>query len=107
MTDVTRKIEAKGRVDAKRSWWVSELMAACCTKTWLHPKWEDTMQRWYNWLCEMQKKDEEKRKEKEHQKLVSRMISSAEAQNYETNCLERRNTNPGRRRGRCQTFSHM
>ena len=35
------------------------------------------MQRWQKWLCGM-KKDEEKRKEREHQQLVSRMITSAE-----------------------------
>ena len=36
------------------------------------------MRRWCNWLCELKKKDEEKRKEVEHQKLVSCMIKSAE-----------------------------
>ena len=35
------------------------------------------MQRWYKWLHDMKKKDEEKRKGEEHQKLVSRMIASA------------------------------
>ena len=41
------------------------------TKTaWLNTDREDTVQRW--------KKDEEKRIEEEHQKLVSRMIASAE-----------------------------
>ena len=36
------------------------------------------MQRWYNWLVEMKKKGEEKKIQEEHQKLVSRMIASAE-----------------------------
>ena len=30
------------------------------------------MQRWYTWLLEVKKKAEEKRKEEEHQTLVSR-----------------------------------
>ena len=38
----------------------------------------DTMRRWYTCLYEMKKKDEEKRTEVEHQKLVSRMIASAD-----------------------------
>ena len=45
---------------------------------WLQPTWEDTLQRWYNWLYEMKKKDEEKRKEKEHPELLNRMVCSAE-----------------------------
>ena len=36
------------------------------------------MQQWHNWLHEMKKKDEEKRRLEEHQKLVSRMIASAD-----------------------------
>ena len=32
MTDTIRKIKAKGRVDANNSWWVSEVLAADCTK---------------------------------------------------------------------------
>ena len=58
MTDMTMKIKAKGRMDANNSWWVSELLAGDCKKTWLHPEWEDTVQRWSNWLHEMKKKDE-------------------------------------------------
>ena len=27
--DMTRKIQAKGRMDAKNSWWVGELVADC------------------------------------------------------------------------------
>ena len=42
-------------------------------------EWENTTQQWYNWLCEMKKKDEERRMDVEHQKLASRMIRSAEA----------------------------
>ena len=36
------------------------------------------MQRWYKWLHDMKKKVEEKGKEEQHQKLVSRMITRAE-----------------------------
>ena len=35
---MTKKITAKGRFDAKNSWWVSESLVA---ESWLHPKWED------------------------------------------------------------------
>ena len=37
-----------------------------------------TVQQWYNWLFEVKEKDEEKRMEVEHQKIVSRMIDSAQ-----------------------------
>ena len=78
MKDMTRKIRAKGRMDANHSRWVSELLATDCEKAWLHSGWEDTMQRWYDWLCEMKKNDEAKSMEVEHQKKVSRMIRSAD-----------------------------
>ena len=62
-----------------RSWWDSELLAADCPKAWLHPGRKDTMQQCYNWLYEKKKqKDEEKRMEVEHQKLVRRMIKCAD-----------------------------
>ena len=83
-------------MDANRSWWVSALRAADCGKAWLHPGWEDTMWRWYDWLHEMKKRNEAKTIEVEHQKLVSRMIYSADgstgalAQNDQANGLERR-----------------
>ena len=38
-------------------------------KSVVHPGWEDTVLRWYNWLNEMKKKDEEKKMEVEHQKI--------------------------------------
>ena len=40
MADVTRKTEAKDRMDANNSWWVSGLLAADCKKAWLHREWE-------------------------------------------------------------------
>ena len=52
------KIEADGRMDANSSWWVSELLAVECPEAWLHAGFEDTMQKWYDWLGEMKKKDE-------------------------------------------------
>ena len=39
--------------------------------------WEDTMHRWYSWLQEVKKQDDDRRKE-DHQKPVSRMVASAE-----------------------------
>ena len=43
-----------------------------------YPEWEETVQPWFYWLHEMKKKDVEKRKEEKHQKLVKRVITSAE-----------------------------
>ena len=74
------------------------MRAADCEKAWLHPEWKDTVQQWYHSLH----KDEEKRREEEHQKLVSRILTSAEgggrftAQDHETNSLERRFASAGR-----------
>ena len=68
MKDMTRKIKAKGRMDANNSWWVSEFLAADCEKAWVHSGWEDIMQKWYAWLCAMKKKDEAKKMEEVHQK---------------------------------------
>ena len=77
MTDMTKNVKSKGRLDANNSWRVSELLAADCKKAWLHPGWEDTMRRWYNWPFEIKKKDEETRMGVEHQKLGGNMIKSA------------------------------
>ena len=43
-------------MDANNSWWVNELLATNCEKAWLHPGWEDTLLRRYNWLYEMTKR---------------------------------------------------
>ena len=40
--------------------------------------WEDIMQKWYNWLEEMKKKDEKEKMEEMHQHKVAQMIKSAE-----------------------------
>ena len=36
------------------------------------------MQKWYEWLCEVKKKDEAKKMEEEHQQKVSQVIKSAD-----------------------------
>ena len=54
-------------MDANRSWCVSELLADDCEEAWLHPGWEDVMQKWYDWLCE-----------EVNQKKVSQMIKSTD-----------------------------
>ena len=46
-------------------------------KTWLHVGWENILQKWYDGLCEMKRKDRAKKMEQEHQKNVSQMIKSA------------------------------
>ena len=48
------------RMDAKNRRWVSELLAKNCEKAWIHTRWEETAQKWYEWLESMKKKDEEK-----------------------------------------------
>ena len=45
--DLTKKIRSRGEMDAKSRWWVIELLAANCEKVWIHPGWEDTMQKWF------------------------------------------------------------
>ena len=32
-----------------------------CKKAWTHTGWEDTMQKWYEWLEHMKKKDEKEK----------------------------------------------
>ena len=44
----------------------------------VHPGWKDTLLRWYNWLYDRMKNDEETRRKVEHQQLVSNMIKSAD-----------------------------
>ena len=67
MKDLTKKITSKGRMDAENRWWVTELLAVDCEKAWLQAGWEDTKQKWYEWLEEMKKKDEEEKMEEMHQ----------------------------------------
>ena len=74
-----------------------------------HPEWEDTVQRWFNWLYEVKKKDEEKGTPEvgqPHRRLCRRWNGFL-AHGNETHCLERRNTNSGGRRRKCQIFGHV
>ena len=68
--DLTMEIRSKGRMDAKNRWWVSELLAADSEKAWLHTGWEETLQKWKNWVEEMKKKDEKEKMEEMHQHKV-------------------------------------
>ena len=79
MKDLIKKITPKGSMDATNRWWVAELLAKDCEKTWTHTGWEDTMQTWYEWLEHMKKKDEEGKMEEMHQRKVEKMIKSAES----------------------------
>ena len=76
MNDLTKKFRSKGRMDAESRWWVSELLAADCVKASIHPGWEDTMQKWYDWPEKM--KNEKGKMEEMHQQKVAQMIKSAE-----------------------------
>ena len=70
MKDLTKKIRSNGRMDAQNRWWVTELLAADCERAWIHPGWEITMQKWYEWLEEMKKKDEKEKMEGMYQHKV-------------------------------------
>ena len=71
-------IMKKERMDAENRWWVSELFAADCERAWIHPGWEDTMHKRFEWLEHMKKKDEKEKMEEMHQRKVENMIKSAE-----------------------------
>ena len=58
MKDLIEKIRSKGSMDAKTRWWVSVMLAKDFEKAWIHTGWEDTMQKWYEWLEHTKKKDE-------------------------------------------------
>ena len=78
MRDRIKKIRSKGRMDAKNRWWVSEWLAEDCEKAWTYTGWEDTMQKLYEWLKYMKKKDEKEKMEEMHQRKVEKMMKSAE-----------------------------
>ena len=61
MKDPMKKIRSKGSMDAKNCWWVAELLAKDCEQAWARTGWEDTMQKWYEWLEQMKKKDEKEK----------------------------------------------
>ena len=80
MKDLIKKIRSKGRMDAKNRWWVTEILATVFffKKTWIHTGWEDTMQKWYEWLEYVKRKDEKEKMEDMHQHKVEQMIKSTE-----------------------------
>ena len=57
MNDLIKKVRSKGSMDAKNHRWLLELLAKDCDKAWTHTGWEDTMQKWYEWLEHLKKKD--------------------------------------------------
>ena len=50
-------------MDANNSLWVSELQGADYKKAWVHPELEDTLQTLCDWLQQMKKEGEDKKKE--------------------------------------------
>ena len=78
----------------------AELLAADCDKAWLHAGWEDTRQKWFDWLVEMKKKDEWRKKDELHQQRVSQVIKSAEGSAGVLHEI----TKPAVRRGGAQTL---
>ena len=72
--DLTKKIRSKGRMDAENRLWVTDLLAADCEEVWIHPGWEDTKQKWCEWLEKVNKEDEKKKMEEMHQQKVTQMI---------------------------------
>ena len=68
MKDLIKKIRSKGRMDHKNRWCVAELLAKDCEKAWTHTGWEDTMQKFYEWLENMKRKDEKEKMEEMHQR---------------------------------------
>ena len=78
MKDLMKKITSEGRMDAEDRWWILEFLATDCERAWVHPGWRDTMQRWYEWLRYMKKKDEKEKMKEMHQRKVEKFIKSAE-----------------------------
>ena len=70
MKDLIKNIRSKGSMDATNRWWVAELLAKDCEKAWTHTGWEDTMQKWYEWLEHKKKKDEKRKTEEMRQRKV-------------------------------------
>ena len=76
--NLLQKMRSEGRKDAKNRWWSSELLAADSEIAWIHTGWEDIMQKWFQCLEEMKKRDEKENMEEMHQHKVAQMIKSAE-----------------------------
>ena len=60
MKDLIKKIRSNGSMDAKNRWWVAEMLGNF-EKAWTHAGWEDTMQKLYEWLEHMKKKDKKRK----------------------------------------------
>ena len=54
------------------------LVGRGAAKAWAHTGWEDTMQKSYEWVEYMKRKDEKEKMEEMHQRKVEKMIKSAE-----------------------------
>ena len=62
MKDLMKKMRSKGSME----------------HAWIHTGWEDTVQKWYERLEHMQKKDEKAKWRRVHQRKVEKMIKSAQ-----------------------------
>ena len=62
----------KEALDARNRLWAAQLLAKDCEKAWTHTGWEDTMQKWYEWLEHVKKKDEKGKMEDLHQRKVEK-----------------------------------
>ena len=58
MKGLKTNIRSTGSTDPQNRWWVAEMLAKSCEKAWARTGWEDTMQKWYEWLEHMKEKDE-------------------------------------------------
>ena len=71
-------MQARGVGERRRRRDEAAAKAADCGKAWIHTGWEDTMQKWYKWLEEKKKRDDEGKMVELHQHKVAQMIQSAE-----------------------------
>ena len=74
MRDLIKKIRSKGSMDAQNRSWVAELLAKDCERAWTDTGWEGTMQKWYECLKYMKKKDKKEKMEEMHQRKVDNML---------------------------------
>ena len=72
------------------------------------------MQKWYEWLEYVKRKDEKKKMEEMHQHRVEQMIQSAEESagllhkiRKKADALDGRSTDLGERRRRCKVFGPL
>ena len=61
MKDLTKKIRSKGSMPKIVGWSWSCLRRIDCVKAWTHTRWEDTMQKWCEWLEYRKEKDEKEK----------------------------------------------